>query len=447
MRMSERIRLKAVHHPWVRDGLLALLLLGVATLISLKSSEQHAGASTPTVLAVQAALFSLLVFRTAAPVTVLALTTLGTAGLIWHLGGEAASPLVMAAGAAMVTVAGLGNRRRTLTCACCASAVIILAQAVAHGGLQIGAHIGTLLWVGFFASAGEAVQSKKAYVAEVEERARRAEHTREEEAGRRVAEERLRIAQELHDVVAHHIAVIHVQASVAEHLVTDNPAEAKEALTHVRRSSRTVLDELTGLLNVLRRPGDPKTPIEPAAGVGDLPELIRSFESSGLRVSWTVRGERRPLPPAVDLVAYRLVQEGLTNAHKHGSGSAGLDVRFAGDAVLIDIVNQNGVVAVPGTDQPDALLGGYGLIGMRERALAVGGSLRAAPEADGTWRVRAKLPVRPLPDASPASAAPAAEPVVTEPPARAAGCVDLSGLSGLSARLTSEARSRPQESV
>ncbi|MBT0767526.1 hypothetical protein KIH74_01235 [Kineosporia sp. J2-2] len=450
MRMSERTRPKAVGHhqvnPWVADGLLALLLLGLATMICLKMADEVPVAGTPGFLLAQVGIFVVLMFRSHAPCTVLCLTTLGCAGLMWQLDGVG-GPLIIAPAAAIVVVAARGDRRATILWWGVASGIIVVTESLVTSSVFQASQIGILVWLGFFAAAGEAVQSKKAYVAAIEERAHRAEHTREEEARRRVAEERLRIAQELHDVVAHHIAVIHVQAQVAEHLVTEKPAEAVEALKHVRRSSRTVLDELTGLLNVLRQPGDTKTPIEPAAGVDDLPELIHSFESSGLRVSWTIRGERRPLPPAVGLVAYRLVQEGLTNAHKHGSGSATLDVRFVAEAVRIDIGNANGVVATAGSapDDEESLLGGYGLIGMRERALAVGGSLRAGPEADGTWRVRATLPAR-------AEPVPAPEPEVEpdDEPEKVSGATVAAlacavDLKGLPARLAGAAEAhKPQ---
>jgi signal transduction histidine kinase len=440
----------------VADGLTALFLLGLATAICIKMASDHPEAASPPVLLAQAAVFVTLVFRTAYPRTVLLVSTLGYAGVLWHLNGIG-MPLILAPAAAMVAVAARGDRRNTIFCWGLAGGVLTISESLVTGDVFRANQIGFLVWLGFFAAVGEAVQSKKAYVAAIEERALRAEHTREEEARRRVAEERLRIAQELHDVVAHHIAVIHVQASVAEHLVSEKPAEAAEALTHVRRSSRTVLDELTGLLNVLRQPGDSKTPIEPAAGVEDLPQLIHSFESSGLRVSWAVRGDRRPLPPALDLVAYRLVQEGLTNAHKHGSGSATLDVRFTGEAVLIDLVNDHGATADPGDGSRDSVLGGYGLIGMRERALAVGGSLRAAPEPGGTWRVRARLPIRAekLPVAKKPAVQPEA-PVVVKvagPPAAAGASGCAAELRKLPARLIGDlseregGRGAAQESV
>lgn len=406
MRMYERMHRRAARHPRLADCLLALLLFGLATTICFRSSGQTPGAVSPLALAWQGGIFALLVFRTICPRTVMVLTTLGCAGLMLWLDGYQ-TPAMLAPAASLAQLAGRGGRRATIGWWAAAGGTMLVAGSVGSGQWFQAEQLGVLVWLGFFAALGEAAQSKRAYVEAIEERALRAEHTREEEARRRVAEERLRIAQELHDVVAHHIAVIHVQAQAAEHLVSRHPEQAAQALGHVRRSSRTVLDELTGLLNVLRRPGESKAPVEPSAGVADLPRLIRDFEVSGLQVSWAVRGSRAVLPPAVDLVAYRLVQEGLTNAHKHGVGQALLDVSFTQDGLVIDLTNKQGAMADPapalGTDPgpgTDSLLGGYGLIGMRERALAVGGSLRAAPEPGGIWRVRARLPI-PVPDQEP----------------------------------------------
>ena len=174
------------------------------------------------------------------------------------------------------------------------------------------------------------VRSRKEYFAEVEQRAIRAEETREEEARRRVVEERLRIARELHDVVAHHIAVVHVQAGVADHLLDDKPAEAHEAIGHIRRASSTVLDELGGLLDVLRQPDESITPTAPAPGLGGLPSLIHSFSASGLTVDFTApKACPRPrCPRRSSSSPTASSRKELTNAHKHGTGSATLDLTF-----------------------------------------------------------------------------------------------------------------------
>jgi signal transduction histidine kinase len=220
-----------------------------------------------------------------------------------------------------------------------------------------------------------------------EQRAIRAEETREEEAQRRVVAERLRIARELHDVVAHHIAVVHVQAGVADHLLDTKPAEAHEAIAHIRRASGSVLDELGGLLDVLRQPDEPITPTAPAPGLGGLTSLIDSFSASGLAVDVRANGVPEPMPPAVELVAYRLVQEGLTNAHKHGSGTATLDFTFEPGALAIDIANP-----CPEGTSPHG--GGHGLAGMHERAKAVGGTVTTSID-DDAWRLAARLPFEP----------------------------------------------------
>ncbi len=169
--------------------------------------------------------------------------------------------------------------------------------------------------------------------------------------------------------MAHHIAVVHVQAGVADHLLDTKPAEAHEAIAHIRRASGSVLDELGGLLDVLRQPDEPITPTAPAPGLSGLTSLIDSFSASGLTVDVKANGVPDAIPPAVELVAYRLVQEGLTNAHKHGSGTATLDFTFEPGALCIDIANPClGVRLARGA--------GHGLVGMHERAKAVGGTVR-----------------------------------------------------------------------
>jgi signal transduction histidine kinase len=237
------------------------------------------------------------------------------------------------------------------------------------------------------AAVGDAVRSRRANIAAIEERAVRAERTREEEARRRVAEERLHIARELHDVVAHHIAVINVQAGVASHLITAQPEAAAEALGHVRRSSRAVLDELSGLLGVLRRPEESDTPTEPAPGKAQLDQLVGAFRASGLDLKSTLTGEVQELPATVDLVAYRVVQEALTNAHRHGTDTARLSVVYTPSEIILEITNALG-------SQPHTGGSGLGLVGMRERAGAVGGAIQAGVGSDERFRVLVTLPLQ-----------------------------------------------------
>jgi signal transduction histidine kinase len=215
----------------------------------------------------------------------------------------------------------------------------------------------------------------------------RAERTREVEAARRVAEERLRIARELHDVLGHHVAVIGVQSGVAETLMASRPDAAREALRHVQDASEQVLAELAALVEVLREPGDDARGA-PQPGLGALVALLDETRATGLVVDHETTGDVRPLAPVVDLVAYRVVQEALTNAHKHGDGSARLELTYAEDTLTIEVTNR---VAPGSAPVAEDAAGGHGLVGMRERVASVGGDLAAGLDLT-TFRVSAVLP-------------------------------------------------------
>ena len=399
------LREKARCRPYTMDAVTAAGALAITVMVEYRSRAQTPVVVFPGFLALETLIFGALTFRTARPRLVLIATTLGT--LLAMTLAKGSSPVALAVEVAVFTVALRTDRRTAVRSALIVGPLMVVGASWRVGGWLEPENVALLGWVGFAAACGDAGRNKKAYFAAVEERVRRAEQTREEEARRQVIEERLRIARELHDVVAHHIAVIHVQAGVAEHLMAGQPEAAAQALGHVRHASRAVLDELSGLLSVLRQPDDPVGPTDPAPGLDQLTSLVDSFAASGLRVDWQLRGDPQSLPSAVDLVAYRLVQEGLTNAHKHGTGSATLGVAFEGANVAIDIVNPNPSPS-PGdpADSADSGAGnsgtgrselpgnGHGLIGMRERARAVGGTVLAAPQRDGTWRVRALLPLQ-----------------------------------------------------
>jgi signal transduction histidine kinase len=266
-----------------------------------------------------------------------------------------------------------------------AAAFVVAATLVAYGWWQGLAPMAVAAMpVG--AAVGDAVRSRRALVAVLEERARRAEEAAELESRRRVAEERLRIARDVHDLVAHHIAVMNVQAGVAAHLLQSRPRAAAEALGHVGTAGRAVLDDLGTLLGLLRESGDPDTPIEPTPGLADLERLIDSAAAAGLRVDRATEGSPRPLPAAVEVSAYRVVQEALTNAHKHGTGPARLTLAYTPGRLRIEVSND-----CSGHRRGGA---GYGLIGMRERVTAVGGELRAGPAPGGRFVVSASVPVR-----------------------------------------------------
>ncbi|QLQ36371.1 sensor histidine kinase [Micromonospora robiginosa] len=384
-----RWRRVARNHPTGVDALLAALLFVVSLL-----PVNPPGGPPRDPLTAGAVLLALvgcaaLALRRRSPLPVLAVVTVTAATAL--LVQQARGPFVLTVALAAYTVAARTDRR-TAVAAGTASGLVLGGCAVA--ALGVGwwdpAVVVLLLWFGVAVAAGDAVRSRRAYVAVLEERARRAERTREEEARRRVAEERLRIARELHDVVAHHIALINVQAGVAGHLLRERPDAAEEALGHVRSAARTVLDELATLLGLLRR-GEPDAPTEPAPGLGRLDALVDGF-ATGQPVRWTLTGRPRPLPSAVDVAAYRIIQESLTNAHRHAPGAAvTVGVTYSATGVVVEVRD-----AGPGPTGPGEPGAGLGLLGMRERAEAVGGAFHAGRLPEGGFLVRAELPA-PIP--------------------------------------------------
>ncbi|MFG1603278.1 sensor histidine kinase [Actinoplanes sp. NPDC049265] len=311
------------------------------------------------------------VFGVAAAFTVLSMTTPGL------LAPAALTCLICA-----YTVATRTGRAVAWLCGLGAGVAVYLAASFTLGTWAQPEAVAIFASAGLAIAIGDLVRTRQAYLAEMLERARRAEHGREEEARRRVIEERVRIARELHDVVAHNIAMINVQAGVAAHVLHSRPDQAEESLAHVRRAARTVLDELSTVLGVLRDPdGDTD---EPARGLAHLPELVEQVAGAGLRVDEQREGQARELPAAVDLAAYRIIQESLTNAHKYATDDrARLCLRFTDEGLEITVSN----IAAPGPPGD-----GYGLAGMRERATALGGRLTAGATGDGRFQVEAVLP-------------------------------------------------------
>ncbi|MFJ9695964.1 histidine kinase [Kitasatospora sp. NPDC101183] len=289
--------------------------------------------------------------------------------------------------------------RATAFRASVATAALLTVMTLAFGpGGPIGERIGVLAWALLPGALGDSIRNRRDQLAAIEERAVRAEATREEEARRRVADERIRIARDLHDVVAHHIALANAQAGIAVHLMDRHPAQAREVLSHITEATGSALQELRATVGLLRRAEEP-APLEPAPGLDQLPELIHSFERAGLPVRLTVEGEARPLSPGVDLTAFRIVQESLTNVAKHARGAdAEITLAYSGSRVALSVAN--GRPSPAGRPRPATLPrpgpgeGGFGLIGMRERAGAVGGRLSADARPDGGFLVTAELPLR-----------------------------------------------------
>jgi signal transduction histidine kinase len=214
-----------------------------------------------------------------------------------------------------------------------------------------------------------------------------AEQERRHSGERAVLQERQRIARELHDVVAHHMSVIAIQAEAAPYKTADPPAELVESFGEIRASALTGLGELRRLLGVLRTGG---TATAPQPGLADLDALLGSARSAGVAVTATISGDPAPLPDGVDLSAYRIVQEALSNAMRHAPGArVSVRVAYRDDALILEVRNEPG----PHPATPATAGGGHGIIGMRERAAMLDGTLQADPTGDGGFRVIAVLPL------------------------------------------------------
>ncbi|WP_200304422.1 sensor histidine kinase [Streptomyces adelaidensis] len=403
MSTFQRARAWLTAHPMALDAALALGVL--VTMMAGSFIDPHAehggkwGARTPDALsiALMVAAAALLVARRRAPMPVLAATSALTIAEL--VTGDPRAPVAMSAVVALYTVASTTDRPTTWR-------VGLLTMTVLTGTAMLAGplawydqeNLGIFAWTGMAATAGDAVRSRRAFVHAIRERAERAERTREEEARRRVAEERLRIARDLHDVVAHHIALVNVQAGVAAHVMDKRPDQAKEALAHVREASRSALNELRATVGLLRQSGDPEAPTEPAPGLERLDELVGTFHSAGLAVEVARTDEGTPLPAAVDLAAYRVIQEALTNVRKHAGQEAKAEVSVVRVGPNMEItVLDNGTGLDTSTGQDDAAEGaggGHGLLGMRERVAALGGALTTGPRYGGGFRVHAILPLK-----------------------------------------------------
>ena len=242
---------------------------------------------------------------------------------------------------------------------------------------------------------GEVVYQRRQRIVDLEQRATQAEENLELRAHMAVADERQRIAREMHDVVAHGMSVISVQAAAAQEIARTDPGKTVEVLASIERVGRDSLTELRRMLGVLRNDGDSDTDLAPQPGIGDLAEAVSHSISAGLPTELVVTGEQRPLPAGVELAAYRIVQESLTNTRKHAGRSASAAVRlcYQDDALTLEITD-DGTGAMSSLAATGA---GNGLVGMRERVEIYGGELSAGPRAGGGFAVRALLPI---PDAT-----------------------------------------------
>ncbi len=385
----------AVWQRWltspVRDAVLAVVLTVVLVGGSygegnpnqptdLAQFRNHAVPHPTGALALVAVACLVLAWRRRYPVTVLAVST--TAVAVYSLLGYVNGASLIAPVLAVYAVASQVSAWRAVPLAVATLAVLMSATGANNpfGRYSDGAFVLIPGMVAAMAFAGIAVANRRAYAASVRDRA-------EQDARRRIDEERLRIARELHDVVAHTMATINVQAGVAAHVLPTKPEAAAEALQAIKTASKEGLRELRAILNVLRQADDVDS-VHPAPGTAQLDALIEGARRAGLPTTLTVTGDPHPLPAAVDLAAYRIVQESLTNVIRHaGPASAAVSLGYHDDELRIEVSDTGrGPKVEPGST-------GHGLAGMRERAATVGGTVQTGPRPGGGFLVAARLPV------------------------------------------------------
>jgi signal transduction histidine kinase len=393
-RYQERLEEFSARHVFLVDLAMVLALMGCTALggtLTMPGADPPDHDKTATALMGVACLV-LLKHRTHPRTAVVVAGTCTVAAVAL---GYLVTPLLLApVMAALYWLAALTDRRSTrvhgLSALLAVTLAAVFSGSMNHVSLLLRT-IGPIFWLMLPLAAGKMTQLRRAYLQSLQARAEHAERTREEEARLRVTEERVRIARELHDVVAHHMALANAQAGTAAHLALTSPEQSRKILTDLTGTTSSALRELKATLGLLRDDDAPgSSGLEPSPGLFRLPELVSACESAGLEVTVTTEGEPQPLSPGVDLTAYRIVQEALTNVTKHATAEAAqVLLVYTGSRLLITVTND-------GPSEPEAARGrGFGVMGMRERALSIGGELCAGPRPQGGFEVTTALPLQP----------------------------------------------------
>jgi signal transduction histidine kinase len=370
----------------------AAVLLWVTAVIAVGIAVRADPSARPLALALGLTAGAMLPLRRRAPVATFAVSGALVLAL-YAVDRTAAAIAVIAPAVALYTLA-LTRGRTQLVAAVVAAAVAVVIADLFLGGhdtggltLQTAAHVAL---VAIPVLAAEALRNRRAYVQVLLEQLESAERRREEEGRRRAEQERIRIARELHDVVAHTLTTVNVQAGVAAHLLDRDPGHAREALATIEAASHKALEELRTILGVLRGPENGRAPLEPAPDLAAVDSLIEQARSTGLEVHVEVEGDSpQRVPEAVQLAAFRILQESLTNTRRHAPGAvAHVQVAYHPDRLRLAIENDVGPAG-----QGNGSSSGVGILGMRERAAALGGTLRADRSGD-SFCVVAELPYR-----------------------------------------------------
>ncbi len=381
-----RLKLRERTEVWV-DGLIALAL-GVLALGEVWISPFAGPRPVNTFLYLFVCLA--LLWRRRAPVAVLffAVAVLGVQSNLLYPPNQPplASFIILLVAYYSAAAHGEGNRAVVGAAAAFATEVLIIDVPRFQAGESPGQIIPA--WILYFVLwlAGRTIRQRRLQAERLEDLAAKLEIEREEKARVAVAEERSRISRELHDVIAHSVSVMVVQAQAAQRLLEGEQNEARQALGSIETTGRQALTEMRRLLGILRRT-DAELALAPQPSLEHLDALIEKVRESGLPVEFHTEGETRPLPPGVDLSAYRIVQEALTNALKHaGPARARVEIHYGDDEVELEVTDDG-----PGTGRGGGA--GQGLVGMRERVALYGGVLESGKRDGGGYLVRAKLPL------------------------------------------------------
>lgn len=351
--------------------------------------QREAPQMTPNffVYALAASAFLPLAFRRSVPWLALSLSAM--AAIAYELLPMPPAFVTLGPMIALYTLAANSSRRRTGLIALLVAGIVLAVPVSAFSGdiRWVADSVSTFVMLAAAALLGEAERNRRRYIAEVEQRAIDAERTREEEALRRVDEERIRIAREVHDIVAHSLSIVTVQAGAASTLIKTDPDRASESIEHVRTTAKQALAELRSMLDVLRT-GEGDAPLAPAADLTRIEALVAPVREAGLAVELSVAGDLAAVPAYASVSAYRIVQEALTNVVRHAHATrarVGIEVL---PEVLRLRIDDNG-----SADAGD-LSGGHGIEGMRERVEALGGAFGIGPTGDGGLAVSASIPLK-----------------------------------------------------
>jgi signal transduction histidine kinase len=381
----------------ISAGVLVVALLGSHAISRNRPGSGHGWWATTTVTHLDALGYVLLCLgplallaRSRYPRAVLAFVFTVTA--VYAAIGYPAGPVFLSLIVAFAVVVNRGYRGLGIACIVSGWVLFLcLPWALGTGARPtLPEAIGLAAWLLVLLAVTEVVRSRR-------DRAAAVHRSLQQEGLRKAEEERLRIARELHDVLAHNISLINVQSGVALHLLDERPEQARTALTIINEASADALREIRSVLGALRRV-DEELPRRPAASLELLPELVSRSVNAGVEVDVQIDGEPRPLPSDVDLAAYRILQESLTNVSRHaGAGQATVSVRY-GDRELALEVDDDGCASGSGDGTAGRSVDGdagtgNGIVGMRERAAALGGDLEAGPRPGGGFRVRARIPL------------------------------------------------------